>query len=139
MDDYLASRREVLRGLTAAGASIIDTAPAYRQSEQTIGDLLPSAVGVALSPVPITAVILILGTPQARTNGPAFGLGWVVGLVVLSVIVVIVASGSDTSSDPSTTIDVFELVLGLLFLLMAFGQCRKRPKAPSSSARASPG
>jgi aryl-alcohol dehydrogenase-like predicted oxidoreductase len=35
-----AARREVLRGLTAAGASIIDTAPAYRQSEQVIGDLL---------------------------------------------------------------------------------------------------
>ena len=35
-----AARREVLAGLTAAGASVIDTAPAYRQSEQVIGDLL---------------------------------------------------------------------------------------------------
>ena len=35
-----AARREVLRGLTAAGASVIDTAPAYRQSEEVIGDLL---------------------------------------------------------------------------------------------------
>jgi len=35
-----AARREVLAGLTAAGASVIDTAPAYRQSEETIGDLL---------------------------------------------------------------------------------------------------
>jgi aryl-alcohol dehydrogenase-like predicted oxidoreductase len=34
------ARREVLSGLTAAGASIIDTAPAYRQSEAVIGDLL---------------------------------------------------------------------------------------------------
>jgi aryl-alcohol dehydrogenase-like predicted oxidoreductase len=34
------ARREVLSGLTAAGASIIDTAPAYRQSEEVIGDLL---------------------------------------------------------------------------------------------------
>jgi aryl-alcohol dehydrogenase-like predicted oxidoreductase len=37
-----AARREVLQGLTAAGASIIDTAPAYRQSEAVIGDLLAS-------------------------------------------------------------------------------------------------
>ena len=29
-----AARREVLAGLTAAGASVIDTAPAYRQSEE---------------------------------------------------------------------------------------------------------
>jgi aryl-alcohol dehydrogenase-like predicted oxidoreductase len=35
-----AARREVLAGLTAAGASVIDTAPAYRQSEQVIGELL---------------------------------------------------------------------------------------------------
>jgi aryl-alcohol dehydrogenase-like predicted oxidoreductase len=35
-----AARREVLAGLTTAGASVIDTAPGYRDSEQTIGDLL---------------------------------------------------------------------------------------------------
>jgi len=35
-----AARREVLAGLTAAGASVIDTAPAYRQSEAVIGELL---------------------------------------------------------------------------------------------------
>jgi aryl-alcohol dehydrogenase-like predicted oxidoreductase len=35
-----AARREVLKGLTSAGASVIDTAPAYRQSEEVIGDLL---------------------------------------------------------------------------------------------------
>lgn len=35
-----AVRRAVLAGLTDAGASVIDTAPSYRDSEQTIGDLL---------------------------------------------------------------------------------------------------
>jgi aryl-alcohol dehydrogenase-like predicted oxidoreductase len=35
-----AARREVLAGLTGAGASVLDTAPAYRQSEEVIGDLL---------------------------------------------------------------------------------------------------
>jgi aryl-alcohol dehydrogenase-like predicted oxidoreductase len=35
-----AARREVLAGLTAAGASVIDTAPAYRLSEGVIGELL---------------------------------------------------------------------------------------------------
>jgi aryl-alcohol dehydrogenase-like predicted oxidoreductase len=34
------ARREVLAGLTASGASVIDTAPAYRQSEDVIGELL---------------------------------------------------------------------------------------------------
>jgi aryl-alcohol dehydrogenase-like predicted oxidoreductase len=35
-----AARRAVLARLTTAGASLIDTAPAYRESERTIGELL---------------------------------------------------------------------------------------------------
>jgi threonine/homoserine/homoserine lactone efflux protein len=96
---------------------------------QAIGDLLPSAVGVALSPVPIIAVILMLGTPRARSNGPAFATGWVLGLVIVSVVVVLVASGSDDpDSGSSTAVDWVKVVIGALFLLMAFGQWRKRPK-----------
>src|SRR5690349_19697490 len=38
---------------------------------QAIGSCLPLAVGVALSPVPIIAVVLMLTTPRARLNGPA--------------------------------------------------------------------
>src|SRR5215510_576870 len=96
---------------------------------QAIGDLLPSAVGVALSPVPIIAVILMLGTPRARSNGPAFALGWVLGLVIVSVVVVLVASGADDpDSTSSTTVDWIKVAIGALFIVMAFGQWRKRPR-----------
>jgi threonine/homoserine/homoserine lactone efflux protein len=96
---------------------------------QAIGGLLPSAFGVAISPVPIIAVILMLGTPRARSNGPAFALGWIVGLVVVSVVVVLAASGSDDpDSGPSTTVNAIKLLFGLLFLVMALGQWRKRPR-----------
>ena len=99
---------------------------------QAIGDLLPSAIGVALSPVPIIAVILMLGTPRARSNGPAFAAGWVIGLVLVSVIVVLVANDSDDpDSGASTGVDIVKLVIGGLFLLMAFGQWRKRPQPGS--------
>jgi threonine/homoserine/homoserine lactone efflux protein len=101
---------------------------------QAIGDLLPSAIGVALSPVPIIAVILMLGTPKARSNGPAFAVGWVLGLVVVSVIVLLVAGDADDpDSGTSTTVAVVELVLGLLFLLMAAQQWRSRT-APGEEA-----
>jgi threonine/homoserine/homoserine lactone efflux protein len=102
---------------------------------QAIGDLLPSAVGVALSPVPIIAVILMLGTPRARTNGPAFAIGWVLGLVIVSVIVVLVASGADDAdSGASTTVDVIKLVFGALFLLLAVRQWRSRPQPGTEAA-----
>lgn len=96
---------------------------------QAIGDLLPSAVGVALSPIPIIAVILMLGTPRARSNGPAFGLGWVAGLVVVSVIVLLVAGGADDpDSSTSATMDWITLGLGLVFLRLAHKQWQARPK-----------
>ena len=38
--DERAARREVIAGLTAGGASVIDTAPSYRESEQTLGELI---------------------------------------------------------------------------------------------------
>jgi hypothetical protein len=50
---------------------------------QAIGQALPYAVGVALSPVPIIAVVLMLATPQGRINGPAFLAGWIVGIAPL--------------------------------------------------------
>jgi Sap, sulfolipid-1-addressing protein len=43
---------------------------------EAVGQSLPLAVGVALSPVPIIAVVLMLTTPRARANGPAFVVGW---------------------------------------------------------------
>ncbi len=101
---------------------------------QAIGDLLPSAIGVAISPVPIIAVILMLGTARARSNGPAFAVGWVLGLVIVSVIVLVVASGADDpDSGASTAVDVVKLLFGALFLLLALHQWRTRP-APGTEA-----
>ncbi len=96
---------------------------------QTLGDLLPAAVGVALSPVPIIAVILMLGTPKARSNGPAFAAGWVTGLSVVSVIVLLVAGGADDpDSATATGVDWAQVAIGVLFLAMAARQWRNRPQ-----------
>jgi len=96
---------------------------------QAIGDLLPSAVGVALSPIPIIAVILMLATPRAKSNGLAFAAGWIVGLVVVSVIVLLVASGaSDPNSGTSDGVNWVKVAIGVLFLALAFKQWRGRPR-----------
>jgi threonine/homoserine/homoserine lactone efflux protein len=96
---------------------------------QAIGDLLPSAVGVAISPVPVIAVILMLVTPRGRSNGPAFAVGWVAGLVVVSAIVQLAADGaSDPDSSTSTGVEWFKVGLGVLFLVLAVRQWRSRPR-----------
>ena len=47
-----------------------------------IGGSLALAVGIAVSPVPIIAVVLILTSGRARVNGLAFIVGWLAGLGV---------------------------------------------------------
>jgi threonine/homoserine/homoserine lactone efflux protein len=103
---------------------------------KAIGDTLPLALGVAISPVPIIAVVLMLGTPQARANGIAFAAGWVVGLAAGGAIMLAIASGNATSGtgEPETWVDVLKLVLGLLFLAIAAKQWRTRPQAGHDAA-----
>jgi threonine/homoserine/homoserine lactone efflux protein len=96
---------------------------------QAIGELLPAALAVALSPIPIVGVVLILDGARARRNGPAFALGWLAGLSVVSVIVVfVVGAASNPGSDTATGVNWFMAALGLAFLVMATRQWKKRPK-----------
>jgi hypothetical protein len=41
---------------------------------------LPFAVEVAVSPMPVVAMVLMLITPRARANGITFVVGWVLGV-----------------------------------------------------------
>lgn len=93
-----------------------------------ISGVLPAAVGVMLSPIPIVAVILMLGTPKAKTNGPAFGLGWILGLTAVSALVLALTSGADTpDSTSSDGTNSTLVVLGVVLLVVAVRQWRKRP------------
>jgi threonine/homoserine/homoserine lactone efflux protein len=98
---------------------------------EAIGQVLSLGVGVALSPVPIIAVVLMLGTPRARSNGPAFLVGWVLGLSVVGAVVLLVAGGANANEDgePATWVDVLKIVLGVLLLLVALRQWRGRPRS----------
>jgi threonine/homoserine/homoserine lactone efflux protein len=97
----------------------------------TIRVMLPSAVGVAVSPFPIIAVALMLITARGRINGPAFILGWVMGLATIGAVLLSAAGTAGASSAPAERTawgSVVPLVLGLLLLLIALGQWRQRPR-----------
>ena len=96
---------------------------------QAIGGILPLAIAVDISVLSIIAVILMLITPRARSNGPAFVAGWVLGLVVVGGLVLIIADAADVSgsSGPSTAAYAIKLTLGVLLLLLAVRQWRSRP------------
>ena len=94
-----------------------------------IGEVLTYAVGVAISPVPIIAVILMLFSARARVNGPMFLAGWVVALGVVSVVAYALADAGDAATDStaSDTVSWGKIAVGVLFLLIAARQWRSRP------------
>jgi len=97
---------------------------------EAIGQVLVFGVGVALSPIPIIGVVLMLGTPRARSNGPAFVVGWIAGILVVGGIVLAVSSGAGASDggQPSDGLSAVKIALGVLLVLIASRQWRGRPK-----------
>ncbi|MFC4137445.1 MULTISPECIES: GAP family protein [unclassified Microbacterium] len=96
-----------------------------------IGDILPLAIGVAVSPIPIIAAILMLLSPKARTTSVGFLLGWVVGIAlavtIFTLLSAVLPQDDEGASKPIQ--GVIQIVLGAGLLLLAVRQWRGRPKA----------
>ncbi|MFJ5834939.1 GAP family protein [Streptomyces sp. NPDC093089] len=101
---------------------------------EAIGAMLASAVGIAISPLPLIAVILMLATPTGRANGIAFTAGWVLGLAAVVTVVVAAGSGLSTEGEKPTWASWTKLALGVLFVLMAVKQWRDRPREGHEAA-----
>jgi hypothetical protein len=104
-----------------------------------IGDLLPLAVGIAISPIPIIAVILMLFSPKAKSNGLAFLLGWALALCLVGGLALLLADTQGLSEDggqPSVLGALINLALGLLLLWLAVQQWRSRLQPGEQSADA---
>jgi threonine/homoserine/homoserine lactone efflux protein len=101
-----------------------------------IGDLLPLAIGIAISPVPIIAVILMLLSKRAAATSTGFLLGWVAGVVAVTVVVLALVgrAGDAAGGQPSTLSSVLKLVFGALLVLMAGRQWQGRPRAGEAGA-----
>ena len=98
--------------------------------------MLPAAVGVAISPFPIVAVVLMLVTPRGRVNAPAFLVGWLIGLGIVGTIVLVFADGADAgeSGAPASWVKWLDLVIGVALLLVAVKLFRGRPTGDEQPA-----
>jgi hypothetical protein len=94
-----------------------------------VGAILTYAIGVAISPMSIIAVILMLFSARARVNGPMLLAGWVVALTVLFVLAYAATDAADASTDTtvSETVSWVKVAFGAALLLLAARQWRSRP------------
>jgi threonine/homoserine/homoserine lactone efflux protein len=97
---------------------------------QAVGTVLPLAVAVAIFPVPIIAVVLVLGSDRGTAKGLAFVLAWFAGLTAVGAVALLLAGVADASSagEPATWANLFLLAAGLLLLALAVRQWQGRPR-----------
>lgn len=96
-----------------------------------IGEVLPLALGVAISPIPVIATILMLLAPRARAAGLAFLVGWVGGITASVLLVALlgalfISGAGEHVAGPAA--GAFRLVLGALLLVLAVRTFRRRPR-----------
>jgi threonine/homoserine/homoserine lactone efflux protein len=86
---------------------------------------------VAVSPIPIVAVILMLFTTRAGGTSAGFLVGWVLGIVAATTLFTFLAGRAALGdpSSPSTTASWFKLGLGVLLLGLAVRNLWPRPGA----------
>lgn len=102
---------------------------------EVLGQLLPLALGVAISPVPVIAVILMLFAPKAGGTSAGFLIGWLAGIIAATVLFTWLSSTVGLGgSDGSAAAGWVRIALGVLLLALAAKQWRGRP-APGEEAR----
>jgi threonine/homoserine/homoserine lactone efflux protein len=96
---------------------------------QSIGQMLPAALAVTLSPFPIIAIVLLLATPKGRRNGVAFTAGWVLALTVLTVVAVVLFRDTDEAdSTSSALLDWLRVAAGSVMIVLGVKKWRTRPR-----------
>lgn len=93
-----------------------------------IGEILGLAVGIAISPIPIAAVILMLFSRRSRANGVSFLVGWVAGIAAVTVVVAVLPGLGAGDGNPSDATGWVKLSLGVVLLVVAAARWRGRPR-----------
>jgi len=101
-----------------------------------VGDVLGEAAAVAVSPLPIVAIILLLATPRGRLNGLLFTLAFVMGLAAVGTIMLVIGGHGGASTPdhhPATWVGGLKLGLGVLLVLFGARLWQRRPRDPAQA------
>lgn len=91
-----------------------------------LNDLVPLAIGVAVSPLPVLAVVLMLLSDRGTPNALGFLAGWAFGLVAVLSATAALGLGSGGTDTPTWA--AIEVGLGVFLLLLAAVAWSRRPR-----------
>lgn len=93
------------------------------------GEMLPLAVGIAISPTTIISTVLILLSPKAKTTSVALLVGCIVGIAVAVAFFAFLSSllPLPSSSRTSPATGAILVAVGVLLLVLAARQWQDKP------------
>lgn len=95
---------------------------------EALRDAFPMSLGLALSPFPLIAIIIILMTPKAKSNSLWFLLGWILGIYGIGLLVLVIPGLGSEDNTPSIYSGAIRIALGLSLLIFAFKTWLNRPR-----------
>lgn len=96
---------------------------------EMLGELFPYAIGVALSPLPLIAVLLVLRSLAGRAAGAAFLAARLVVILAVAAIAALVADFLPESNGVSATGAAIRILLGTVLMVWAATKLIQRSKA----------
>ena len=101
---------------------------------ELIVDVLPMALGIALSPFPVIPAIMLLLTPRAVPVSSAFVAGWLVGVAVATSAFVSLASVLDRADEQPGWVAWVRVAIGLALIVLGVRQWLTRHARTESPA-----
>jgi hypothetical protein len=104
---------------------------------QALGALLPIAVALAFSSVPLTVTILILLSPNRSRSAFPFLVGWVIGVAAVIILSAVGAAAlsKPLQRRPDTAFVVLEIMIGTALMVLAAIYLRRRPQTSTGLPR----
>lgn len=96
---------------------------------ELIGDVIPFGVAVALSPLPIIAVLLLVMAPVGATGGLLFLLARILAFAALTAAFAWASDLVDDAAGSTTPVAVLRLVVGAALVVGAVVKWHRRPRA----------
>ena len=94
---------------------------------ELIAELVPQAIGMAASPLPLIAVLLMILSPQGRGRSICFAVGRVLAVLVAVLAVAALSDAATQGSDGTRVGAIIRLVLGVGLIFLALAKFRSRP------------